>query len=94
MMSTLITDTDAVLTFTGQWSRQDMADYIAPAMNCAEVDALAGLLYTIGEPAAADMWVAAHALDDGPGDRHFQGPTVPYVVPVDPMEMLQCDSCQ
>jgi hypothetical protein len=93
-MSTLITDTDAVLTFTGQWSRQDMADYIAPAMSCAEVDALAGLLYAIGEPAAADMWVAAHARNDQPGDQHFQASAVQYVVPVDPMDMLQCDSCQ
>jgi hypothetical protein len=93
-MSTLITDTDAVLTFTGQWSRQEMADYVAPAMSCAEVDALAGMLCAIGEPAVADMWIAAHARNDGPGDRHCQAPPVQYVVPVDPMEIQQCDSCQ
>ena len=93
-MSTLITDTDAVLAFTGQWSRQEMADYMAPAMTCAEVDALAGLLYAIGEPATADMWVAAHARNDAAGDRHYQAPPVQYVVPVDPMDLLHCDSCQ
>lgn len=93
-MRTLITNTDAVLTFTEQWSRQDMADYIAPAMSCAEVDALAGLLYAIGEPAAADMWVAAHARNDGPGDQHYPAPAVQHVVPVDPMDTMQCDSCQ
>ncbi|MGN6760321.1 MAG: hypothetical protein ACTHJI_03205 [Leifsonia sp.] len=93
-MSTLITGTNAVLTFTGQWSRQEMADYMAPAMTCEEVDALAGLLYAIGEPAAGDMWVAAHARDDDEGDRHFQAPPVQYVVPVDPMDLLHCDSCQ
>ena len=93
-MSTLITDTNAVLTFTGQWSRQEMADYMAPAMTCEEVDALAGLLYAIGEPAAADMWVAAHARNDDAGDRHYQTPPVQHLVPVDPMDLLQCDSCQ
>ena len=93
-MSTLITDTNAVLTFTGLWSRQEMADYVAPAMTCDEVDALARLLYAIGEPAAADMWVAAHARNDDAGERHYQTPAVQYLVPVDPMDMLNCDSCQ
>ena len=93
-MSTLITDTDAVLTFTGVWSKPEMADYIAPAMSCEEADALAGLLYAIGEPATADMWMAAHASKDEVGDRHYRAPGVQYVVPVDPMDLLQCESCQ
>ncbi|NNC13404.1 hypothetical protein HII28_16150 [Planctomonas sp. JC2975] len=93
-MSTLITDTNAVLTFTGQWARQEMADYIASAMSCEEIDALYGLLYAMGELAAADMWMAAHARNAEPGDRHYRTSDAQYAVPVDPIDLLQCDSCQ
>jgi hypothetical protein len=93
-MSTLITDTDAVLTFTGTWSRREMANHIAPAMSREEVDALAGLLSAIGEPATADMWRTAHARTDETQNRRNSVPPVRYVVPVDPMDALQCDSCQ
>ncbi|NNC14112.1 hypothetical protein HII28_19855 [Planctomonas sp. JC2975] len=93
-MSTLITDSNAVLTFTGQWARQEMADYIAPAMSCEEIDALYGLLYAMGEPATADMWMTAHARGDQAGERHYRATDAQYAVPVDPMDLLQCDSCQ
>jgi hypothetical protein len=39
------------------------------------------------------MWVEAHAKGDDEGDAHYR-PVEEYIVPVDPMELLQCDSCQ
>ena len=52
------------------------------------------MLRAIGEPASADMWIEAHAEGDDEGDDHYRAPVAEYVVPVDPMEALQCDSCQ
>ncbi|MFF2050321.1 hypothetical protein ACFVU2_01850 [Leifsonia sp. NPDC058194] len=93
-MSTLITDSDDIIHFTAVFGQIDLAVDIAPKLGCTEVDALAGLLRALGEPALADTWVDAHAVDDELGDRHYQGDPTPYLVPVDPMDVLQCDSCQ
>ncbi len=93
-MSILITDSDNLIRFTAVFGQADLATDVAPRLSCVEVDALAGLLRALGEPALADLWVDAHATDDELGDRHYLGDPTPYLVPVDPMEALQCDSCQ
>jgi hypothetical protein len=93
-MSTLITATNEVTRFTATFSAWDMADDIGPRLNCGEVEALAGMLRALGEAAAADMWINAHATADDEGDAHHAHATPEYVVPVDPMDALECDSCQ
>jgi len=93
-MSTLITDSNELTRFTAVFSRQDFARDVAPRLSCIEVEALAGLLRALGEPATADTWIQEHAADDEIGDAHYQGDTLEYLVPIDPQEDLQCDSCQ
>ncbi|QHC68831.1 hypothetical protein GSU68_18660 (plasmid) [Rathayibacter sp. VKM Ac-2759] len=48
----------------------DTAVDVAPRLNCAEVDALAGLLRAFGRDEAADLWIKEHATDDDEGDAH------------------------
>ena len=93
-MSTLITDSNELTHFTAVFSKRDLAADIAPRLSCIEVEALAGLLRELGEPATADTWIQAHAADDEIGDAHYQGDTLEYLVPIDPQDDLQCDSCQ
>jgi hypothetical protein len=93
-MSTLITDTNEVTRFTSVFSAGDMAAELGTQLTCVEVEALAGMLRALGEPASADMWINAHAVADDEGDAHHLDATAEYVVPVDPMDALQCDSCQ
>jgi hypothetical protein len=93
-MSTLITDTDDVTRFCGVFSDVSLAHDVAPTLGCREADALAGILRALGEPAAADMWLDAHASGDEVGEQHYQPASEPYIVPIDPMDDLQCDSCQ
>ncbi|MFF4548621.1 hypothetical protein ACFY1J_31045 [Streptomyces sp. NPDC001406] len=59
-----------------------LTENVAPALNCAELDALAGLLRALGAEQAADEWTAAHAEADSVGDDHFRG-TVPAAVSFD-----------
>lgn len=93
-MRTLITDTNELTHFTAVFSKQDLAADVAPKLSCIEVEALAGLLRALGEPAAADTWMQEHATADELGDAHYQGDALEYLVPIDPQESLQCDSCQ
>ena len=93
-MSTLITNTSDVTRFAAVFSAGDMAGDLGPTLSCGEVEALAEMLRAIGEPASADMWIEAHAAGDDEGDAHYRSPAAEYVVPIDPMEALQCDSCQ
>lgn len=93
-MSTLITDTEAVTRFTAVFSHGDLAGDLAASLNCVEADALAGMLRALGEPATADMWIEVHAEGDDEGDAHHQEPVSGYIVPIDPMDALGCDSCQ
>ena len=93
-MSALITDTNEFTNFTAVFSRHDFAADIAPRLSCIEVEALAGLLRALGEPATADTWIQQHATDDELGDAHYLGDTIEYLVPIDPQENLDCDSCQ
>lgn len=93
-MSTLITNTSDVTRFAAVFSAGDLAADVATQLSCIEVEALAGMLRAIGEPASADMWIEARAEGDDEGDDHYRAPVAEYVVPVDPMDALQCDSCQ
>jgi hypothetical protein len=93
-MSTLIINSDELTHFTAVFSKVDLAADIAPQLTCTEVEALAGLLRALGEPATADTWIREHAADDEIGDAHYQGDSLEYLVPIDPMDDLQCDSCQ
>ena len=93
-MSTLITDSNELTRFTAVFSRHDLAADLAPRLSCVGVEALAGLLRALGEPATADAWIQEHATDDELGDAHYQGANLEYLVPIDPQDDLQCDSCQ
>lgn len=93
-MSTLITNSDELTHFTAVFSKRNLATDIAPRLSCTEIEALAGLLRALGEPATADTRIQEHATDDGIGDAHYLGDTLDYLVPVDQMDDLQCDSCQ
>lgn len=93
-MSALITDSNELTHFTAVFSKHDLAADLGPRLSCLEVEAFAGLLRALGEPATASTWIQEHATGDELGDAHYQGNTVEYLVPIDPQEDLQCDSCQ
>lgn len=70
----------------------DFARDVAPRMTCTEADAIISMLRAVGGDAAAATWHDAHAAKDQDGDTHHR-PAI-YIVPTDPMDDLQCDSCQ
>lgn len=88
-MSTLIADTDDVTRFCEVSSDVPLAHDVATMLGCREAEALAGILRALGEPAAADMWLDAHAHGDEPGDQHYQAAPESCIVPIDPMEDFQ-----
>jgi len=92
MTSTLNIQTTVATDFIAVFEEINFAQDVAPRMTCSEVNAVIGMLRAVGGDQAADAWHTAHAAADEAGDEHYQ-PTV-YVVPVDPMDDLQCDSCQ
>ncbi|MDY0915029.1 hypothetical protein [Rathayibacter festucae] len=53
-----------------EFSHGELADDLAPRLNCGEVDALAGLLRAFERDEAADLWITEHATDDDEGDAH------------------------
>lgn len=89
---TLTIDPATAANFTAVFEATDFAHDVAPRMNCIEVDAVISMLRAVGADAAAATWLDAHAAEDEEGDSHYQ--PVAYIVPVDPMEDLNCDSCQ
>ena len=93
-MSTTPIDTSTLAAFLAVFTQADTACDLGPSMACIEVDALAGLLRAAGHPAAADAWVREHATADDEGDAHHASATAEFIVPIDPMEQLGCDSCQ
>jgi len=93
-MSTLIINSDQLSHFTAVFSKRYLAADIAPRLRCVEVEPLAGLLRAPGEPATADTRIQEHATAYELGDAHYQGDTVEYLVPIDPQDDLQCESCQ
>ncbi|WP_405657744.1 hypothetical protein [Streptomyces sp. NBC_00079] len=62
---------DVARDFADTWCGVLTAD-IAARLNCEEVDVLADLLRALGAEQAADEWIDAHAVDDEPGDAHYQ----------------------
>ncbi|MEU9671793.1 hypothetical protein AB0E25_41080 [Streptomyces bobili] len=62
--------------FTDAWCSTAITSDVAARLGCIEADTLADLLRALGAQQAADEWIDAHAEDDEPNDRHFQG-TVP-----------------
>ncbi|KQQ20714.1 hypothetical protein ASF48_08930 [Rathayibacter sp. Leaf299] len=60
---------DALAEFASVFSGDTAVD-MGPRLNCAEVDALAGLLRAFGRDEAAELWIAEHATDDDEGDAH------------------------
>ncbi|MFE6098287.1 hypothetical protein ACFQ7M_41035 [Streptomyces massasporeus] len=76
MADTVSIPADVADAFTNAWCTTVITSDFAACLGCTEVDALADLLRTLGAEQAADAWTDAHAQDDEPNDRHFQG-TVP-----------------
>jgi hypothetical protein len=64
--------------FTDAWCDTVITSDIAAGLGCTEVDTLADLLRALNADQSADEWIAAHAQDDEPDNRHFQG-----IVPAD-----------
>ncbi|WP_104170570.1 hypothetical protein [Cryobacterium sp. M23] len=71
-MSTTSIDTEAAARFVDVFAAADFAGDVGPRMSCTEVDALAGMLRTVGEDTAADTWIAEHTAEDQEGDSHHQ----------------------
>lgn len=71
MNATSCTDpASAVHHFAEIWAG-DVADDVARALSCAEVDALAGLFRAAGREGMAHAWINAHAWHDDRGDAHY-----------------------
>lgn len=94
MNTTTTIRTEDVERFVEVFAAGDVADDVGPFLSCVEVEALAGLFRAIGETAAAERWIRSHATADEEGDQHALAAVEEYVVPIDPMDDLQCDSCQ
>ena len=74
-MSIITIDGDTALReFVDVWTG-DVADDVAGALSCAEVDALAALFRAAGRDAMALAWINAHAWHDDYGDAHYWSPT-------------------
>ena len=84
----------AVDEFVEVWAKSGLAFDVAGSLTCREADALANLLAIHGHHDAAASWIEQHGQSDDEGDAHCHGATTEYIVPVDPMDALQCDSCQ
>jgi hypothetical protein len=76
MADTISIPADVADAFTDAWCTTVITSDVAASLGCTEVDALTDLLRALGAEQAADEWTDAHAQDDEPNDRHFQG-TVP-----------------
>lgn len=88
------TATDALNTFLDTWQDGHQASDLAQKLTCGELDALAELFRENGRDDIADQWIESHAPGDEQGDSHFAGDPVEYLVPIDPADLTQCDSCQ
>jgi hypothetical protein len=50
-----------------------LAENIATGMTCCEIEAFAAVLADLGNAAAAQSWIDAHAEGDEPEDEHYRG---------------------
>ncbi|WP_328974067.1 hypothetical protein [Streptomyces canus] len=64
--------------FTDAWCDTVITSDIAASLGCTEVDTLINLLHALNADQSAAEWIAAHAQDDEPDNRRFQG-----IVPAD-----------
>lgn len=64
------TTTAALQHFAEVWTG-DVADEVARALSCHEVDALAGLFRAAQREGMAHAWINAHAWHDDQGDAHY-----------------------
>ncbi|KQQ18692.1 hypothetical protein ASF48_17375 [Rathayibacter sp. Leaf299] len=60
---------NALAEFASVFSADTAAD-LGVRLNCAEADAIAGLLRAFGRHETADLWIAEHATADDEGDAH------------------------
>lgn len=72
-------DTDTAQAFADTFNDGLLMNHVGPRLTCTEVEALAGMLRTIGAGHAADRWVTAHAVGDEEGDVHYEGAAPGYV---------------
>jgi hypothetical protein len=96
-ITTAVEDADAPTAALARLVEVFSADDLASALSCIEVDAIAAVLRTQGAAGTAYRWTRLHAAEDEPGDTHHSPAMLApaeYVVPVDPMDALGCDSCQ
>ncbi|WP_331733091.1 hypothetical protein OHU34_43600 (plasmid) [Streptomyces sp. NBC_00080] len=77
MADTVSIPSDVAEAFTDAWCTTAITSNVAASLGCTEADALADLLRALGAEQAPDKWIDAHAEDDEPNDRHFQGPVPP-----------------
>lgn len=71
MNATSCTDPATALHHFAEIWAGDVADDVARALSCAEVDALAGLFRAAGREGMAHAWINAHAWHDDRGDAHY-----------------------
>lgn len=57
-------------TFIEVWGDGYLAGDIAEKLTCIEVEALASLFLSYGQPDAAERWIRYHADGDGCDDMH------------------------
>jgi hypothetical protein len=93
-MTTITIAPETASNFLDVFAADDFANDVAPRMTCTEVEAVISMLRAVGGQDAAATWLDAHAAGDEEGDSHYRPAAAAYVVPVDPMDGLQCDSCQ
>lgn len=74
MNITTIDETKALREFAEVWTG-DVADEVASALSCMEVEALAQLFRAAGREGMALAWINAHAWHDDQGDAHYWSPT-------------------
>lgn len=56
--------------FAAVWSDGHLAADLATKLTCIEVEALASMLLSLGQPEAADKWIEFHAEGDDCDDMH------------------------
>ncbi|QXE37137.1 hypothetical protein KQY30_25885 [Streptomyces sp. GMY02] len=67
---------DAAHHFASVFDDGMLASMVGTSFNCAEVDAIAGLLLAVGREEAGVSWLECHAEGDEYGDDHNQGTEV------------------
>jgi hypothetical protein len=93
-MQTITIASETASHFLDVFAENLFAHDVAPRMTCVEAEAVISILRAVGGEDAATVWLDAHAEGDEEGDLHYRPAAPAYVVTVDPINDLQCDSCQ